>query len=253
MRINSNAETSNNLRTLQESRDKMKASMEKLSSGIKINRASDDPSGLIISEKMRSQIASIEQKLQNIDQADNKLTTAEANLDTLQTGLQDIRKTALAAANEGGNSPAAQDSYQQSIDDAVKGYNSTRETAAYGSQKLLDGSTGSAADVKPLANIDISTADKAQESISLIDEKIKEIAEIRSDIGATQKNDLDANRSSLQTELSNLTASESTIRDTDMAREYTNTVIAEMQLKAGLAMQAHQKQVPNLVLNFLGD
>jgi len=251
MRINSNAESLNNLRALQESREKMKTSMEKLSSGLKINRASNDPSGLIISEKMRSQIATIEQKLENIDQTDNKLTTAEGNLDTLQNGLHEMRKVALAAANEGGNSQAAQDSYQQSLNDAAKGYNTTRENAAFGSQKLLDGSTGLAANIKPLANLDISTAEKAQEAVSLIDEKINEIAEIRSEIGSTQKNDLAASRNNLQTELLNLTASESTVRDTDMAREYTNMVTAEMQLKAGIAMMAQQKQVPNLVLNFL--
>jgi len=251
MRINSNAETLNNLRTIQESRDKMKSSMEKLSSGLKINRASDDPSGLMISEKIRSQIATIEQKLENIDQADNKLTATEGNLETLQNSLQDIRKIALAAANEGGNSQPAQDSYQQSLNDATKGYNIIRDTAAFGSQKLLDGLDGSAADIKPLANMDISSAEKAQKAISLIDEKINEIAEIRSEIGSAQKNDLAANRSNFQTELLNLTTSESTVRDIDMAREYTNMVIAEMQLKAGIAMLAQQKQVPNLVLNFL--
>jgi flagellin len=251
MRINSNAESLSNLRNLQESKEKMKASMEKLSSGIIINRASDDPAGLIISEKMRSQIATIEQKLVNIEQTDNKLTTADSNLDTLQSGLQDMRTAALAAANEGGNSKAAQESYQQALDDAVSGYNSTREIAAYGSQILLDGSAGSAADIKALANIDISTAEKAQEAVSMIDEKIKEIADIRSEIGSTQKNDLAVSRNNLQTEMLNLTASESTITDTDMAREYTNMVTAEMQLKAGIAMQAQQKQVPNLVMTFL--
>lgn len=251
MRINSNADMLNNLRTLQESRDKMKSSMEKLSSGQKINRASDDPAGLIISEKMRSQIATIEQKLENIEMTNNKLTTAEGNLDTLQNSLLEMRNTALAAANEGGNSEEAQDTYQQSFNDAAKGYNTTRENAAFGSQKLLDGSSGSAADIKPLDNIDVSTSEKAQAAVALIDEKINEIAATRSEIGSMQKNDLTSSRNNLQTELLNLTASESTVRDTDMAREYTTMVTAEMQVKAGIAMLAQQKQAPNLVMNFL--
>jgi flagellin len=252
MRINSNADMLNNLRNLQESREKMQSSMEKLSSGKKINRASDDPAGLIISEKMRSQITAIEQKLENIEMTDNKLSTAEGNLDTLQNSLLEMRNMALAAANEGGNSEAAQDTYQQSLDDAVKGYNTTRENAAFGSQKLLDGSGGSAADVKPLDKIDVSTAEKAQEAVTLIDEKINEIAATRSEIGSMQKNDLASSRNNLQTELLNLTASESTVRDADMAREYTEFVTAEMQLKAGIAMLAQQKQAPNLVMKFLG-
>ncbi|MCP4580604.1 MAG: hypothetical protein GY839_03245 [candidate division Zixibacteria bacterium] len=251
MRINSNANAHNTMRNLQESKERMKASMEKLSSGLKINRAADDPAGLIISEQMRSQIATIEQEIKNIDMSDNKYSTSEGNLNTLQSDLHEMRNIAMAAANEGGNSEEAQEAYQQSLNDATQGFNNTRDTASYGTQKLLDGSAGSTNDIQPMENLDVSTAQAAQESIEAIDAKLAEISQARGEIGSIQKNDLAARRDNLMTELSNLTAAESTVRDTDMAREFTEFIKSEIQVKAGIAMLAQQKQVPNLVMSFL--
>ena len=251
MRINSNANALNTLRNLQESQKQMKSTMEKLSSGFRINKASDDPAGLIISEKMRSQISTIEQEIQNLDARDNKLTTAEGNMSTMQKDLLEMRNIALSAANDGGNSADAQKAYQESMNNAVESYNQTVENASYGTQKLFDGSAGSVADMEKLENIDVSTQEKAQEAIKAIDKQIEAVADQRGEIGATQKNEIASQRNNLQTELVNLTASESTVRDADMAREYVNFVKNEMQIKAGMAMLAQQKQTPNLVFNFL--
>jgi flagellin len=251
MRINSNAGMLNTLRTLHESKNDLKASAEKLSSGLKINRASDDPAGLIISEKMRSQISAIEQEIQNLDNRDNKLTTADGSLNTMQNNLMEMRNVALAAANEGGNSEDSQKAYQTSMDNSVNAYNQTQENASYGSQKLFDGSSGSVADPKQLENLDVSTPEKAQEAVTVIDQRMKEISDIRGQIGAEQKNEINSSRNNFQTELVNLTASESTVRDTDMAKEYADFVKSEIQTKAGMAMMAHQKQVPALVLGML--
>lgn len=251
MRINSNADALNTLRSLHENKKEMKASMEKLSSGQKINKASDDPAGLIISEKMRSQIRAIEQEIKNLDARDHKLATAEGNLFTLQRDLQEMRDIALAAANEGGNSREAQKAYQKSMDDAIKAYNQTQENASYGAQKLFDGKSGSVANLERMENLDVSTPEKAQETLDAIDRKMDEASNLRGEIGATLKNEIAAQRNNLETELVNLTASESSVRDTDMAREYANFVKNEIQLKAGIAMLAQQKQSANLVLNFL--
>lgn len=251
MRINSNAGALNTLRALQNSQDQMKKSMEKLSSGLKINRASDNPAGLIISEKMRSQIGAIEQEIKNLDARDAKLNTAEGNMSTMQDDLRSMRDIALSAANEGGNSEEAQKAYQESMDNSVRSYNQTAQNASYGSQKLFDGSSGAVTDMENLENIDVSTPEKAQQAVETIDKKIAELSEERGEIGAQQKNEISAQRNNLQTELVNLTASESSVRDTDMAREYIEFVKNEMQLKAGTAMLAHQNQAPNLVMNFL--
>ena len=253
MRINSNTNALNMLRNIQESQRGLRDSMAKLSSGLRINTAADDPAGLIISEKMRAQIGGIEQEIRNIDNTNNKLSTAEGNLDTQQNSLREMRNIAVAAANEGGNSEQVQQTYQQSMDNAVNGYNIVQDSAAFGTQKLLDGSEGAVANLDPITGLDVSSAEKAREAINLIDEKIEEISGLRGEIGATQKNELNARRSNLETELVNLTASESSIRDVDMAREYTNFVSEQIKLQAGMAMLAQQEQIPNLVLSFLSE
>ena len=200
---------------------------------------------------MRSQIAAIEQEIQNLDARDNKLTTADGSLNTMQSNLVEMRNVALAAANEGGNSEDSQKAYQTNMDNYVNAYNQTQENAAYGSQKLFDGSSGSVANPEKLENLDVSTPEKAQEAVAAIDQRMKEISDMRGQIGAEQKNEINSSRNNLQTELVNLTASESTVRDTDMAKEYADFVKSEIQVKAGMAMMAHQKQVPALVLGIL--
>ena len=248
MRINSNATYLNSLRNILHNSDELKKSAEKLASGLRINRASDDPAGLVISEKMRSQIASIEQELRNIDDTSNKYSAADGTIEGLQNSLRDIRDVALAAANTSGNFKESQRAYQRSADDAIESYNEIQSSST---QNLLDGSEGSVADLKPLENIDISSAEAAQQAVETIDKKIDELSKVRGEIGATQKNDLDARRNNLEIELNNLIAAESSIRDVDMAREYSEAVRKEVSLKASMAMLAHQQQVPNLVLSFL--
>jgi flagellin len=251
MRINSNTHALNSLRNIIKTKHDLLNSIEKLSSGQKINKASDDPAGLIISEKMRAKIGEIEQELKNIEYTDNKYSTAESTLGSLQNNLREMRNIAIAAANEGGNSDEVQNSLQQSLDNTAGGYNTMLESATFGTQKLLDGSQGSVANVSSLQSPDVSTPEKAQQAIETIDAKIDEISSLRGEIGAKQKNELGARRNNLETELVNITAAESSIRDTDMAREYINYISQEIRLKAEIAMLAQGNQIPNLVLNFL--
>jgi len=251
VKINSESNSLHIMKSMQESQKDLKGSAEKLSSGSSINKASDNPAGLVVSEKMRAQIAALGQELENLDNTNNKLTTADGDLATMQSSLQEMRNVALAAANEGGNSEESQKSYQQSLNESVESYNQTVENSAYGTQQLFDGSSGSVADLEQMANLDVSTPAKAEQAVSAIDQRMKEISEVRGEIGSTQKADIEAARNNVQTAMANLTASESTVSDTDMAKEYVNIVKNEMQLKASTAMLAQQNQIPNLVLNFL--
>jgi len=252
MRINTNAQALNALNNIKKTSNELKTSMEKLSSGKKINRASDDPAALIISERMRAQIVAVEQEISNIENNYNKYATADGNLQTQQNSLQEMRNIALEAANEGGNSEKTQEALQKSMDNTVQSYNNVQNSASFGTQKLFDGSDGSVADLKPMTSIDISSPEKAQEAVEQIDQKMNEVSELRGEIGSKQKNDLEARRNNLETELVNLTAAESAVRDVDMAKEYANFVNKEIQLKASMAILAHQNQVPNLVLDFTG-
>lgn len=251
MRINSNAGVLNTLRNINNVKNELYSSMEKLSSGMKINKASDNPAGLVISEKLRAQIAGIEREINNIDQTYNKLSTADGGLDSMQSNLQEMRDIALAAANEGGNSEEAQQAYQKSMDNASQSYNMVRESASYGTQKLLDGSEGSVANMETVDSFDVSSAEKAQETVKRIDEELNKINTARGEIGAAQANELEAKRNSLETELINLTSSESSIRDVDMAKEYANYVNQQIRLKAGMAMLANQNQTAGMIIDLL--
>jgi len=112
-----------------------------------------------------------------------------------------MKAAALEAANEGGNSEEAQEALQRTMDDAAQSCNSIQDSASFGTQQLFDGSDGSVADLQPLANIDISSPEKAQEAVEQIDRKLNEVSELRGEIGSIQKNDLEARKNNLETEL----------------------------------------------------
>ncbi|UCC79998.1 MAG: flagellin [Candidatus Zixiibacteriota bacterium] len=226
-------------------------SFEKLSSGMKINRASDDPAGLVISEQMRARIGEISQLIRNIEYQNNKYTVAESGLAAMQVNLQEIRNVALAASDEGAVTDDMRTAYQTVVNRNIEGFNNIIKNTSFGTQALLDGSEGSVADIKELDNLDITDPEQARLAVGIIDEKINEILNLRGEIGAKQKYQFGSQKSNLQTELINLTAAESSIRDTDMAREYANMVSYEIKLKAGMSLLAHRHLLSGFLVNII--
>ena len=112
MRINYNNSSARGVYDLNRSYQMLMAAMEKLSSGLRINRASDDPAGLVISEQMRSQIASLNQEIENTSLTIRKYNTADATVSQMRSVLQGVRSMAVGAANGGINDQAAYDAYQ---------------------------------------------------------------------------------------------------------------------------------------------
>lgn len=218
---------------------------------MKINRASDDPAGLVISEHMRSRIAEISQLIRNIDYQNNKYNVAEGGLAAMQVNLQEIRNIALAASDEGAVTDDMRKAYQTVVNRNIEGFNNIIKNTGFGTQTLLDGSEGSVANVDELANIDVTDPARAQEALEAIDNKIDEILNIRADIGSKQKYQFGSQKSNLQTELVNLAAAESGIRDTDMAREFVNMITHEIKLKAGMSLLAHRNLLSGALVNIL--
>jgi flagellin len=223
-------------------------SMEKLASGLRINHAADDPAGLIISEQMRSRIASLNQEIENISNQINKYATAGSAMLQLRGQLTELRSLALAAANEGGLDESSRRAYQDEADNIVNSYNSVIESAQFGHQELLDGSDGSVASVNKINHLDLSDAQSAGESIEYIDEEIEQIDAAIANVGATQKYSLESRLSSLRVESENLTAAESQIRDLDYALEYANFVRHQILLHSGMSLLAHAAISPGTVL-----
>ena len=217
------------------------SSMEKLSSGLKINRASDNPAGLVISEQLRAQIASLGQEIKNIDANMNKYSTADAMVGVMRDQLVNMRELAVGAANTAFNSPEAQIAYQRSGELLAESYNRQIENAEYNGSKLFDGSEGSVAAIAKMANIDFSNAATVEASIVEIDKAMAQLDTVQIDIGAKQKNEFEAMRASKMVSRENLIAAESSLRDTDFASEFTNMIKSSIQLKMGMALLAHSK------------
>lgn len=142
LRINHNSSAINAHRNLQTNQANLAKTLEKLSSGLKINRASDGPAALVISEQMRAQIAGLNQAVDNSETAISMIQTTEANMAEIASLLTSIRQLAIHAANEGVNDEVMLEADQKEIDNALDTINRIASQAQFGNKKLLDGSNG---------------------------------------------------------------------------------------------------------------
>ena len=117
-------------------------SIERLSSGLKINRGADGPAALVISEKQRAQIAGLHQAVDNTEKAVALIQTAEGALNEINTLLVKVRSLAIDSANEGVNDTDALEANQAEIDNALDTINRIADNTQFGTKKLLDGSAG---------------------------------------------------------------------------------------------------------------
>lgn len=140
LRINNNIQSVNGHRNLQRNDAMAGRSMEKLSSGLRINKAADDAAGLIISEQMRAQIAGLSQAISNSETAVNLVQTAEGALDEMNTLMKKARTLALHAANEGANDQSILVADQSELDNIISSVTRIAETTQFGNKKLMDGS-----------------------------------------------------------------------------------------------------------------
>ncbi len=215
------------------------ASMAKLSSGFRINSAADDPAGLVVSEQLRARIGSLNQEIRNTSNLIRKYETASSTVAEMRSELTELRSMAIGAVNEGGNSESSQDAYALVGEHMVQQFNRTAELASYNGANLLDGAEGSVATVSQLQDVDLSSPEAAEASLAVINEAMAELDGVQGELGATQKNELESRRRTLQNTAQNLQAAESMVRDTDYAHEYTNMVSAMIRLKANTAIAAH--------------
>ncbi len=142
LRINHNVAAINSWRNLKATDDAMSKTLERLSSGYKINRAADGPANLVISEQMRAQVQSMEQSASNSEMAISMVQTAEASLNELNNILVSMRQLALHAANEGANDDKMLAADQAEMENALRTIDGIAKQAQFGSRLLLDGSNG---------------------------------------------------------------------------------------------------------------
>jgi flagellin len=266
LRINQNTDAMAAHRFLSMTSDRISQSMERLSSGLRINKAADDAAGLGISEKMRGQINGLAQAQRNIQDGVSMVQTAEGNLDEVHSILQRVRELAVQYKN-GSLSTAGKAAIQSEVNQLASEIDRIGKMAQFNGISLLDGTGGTngavsfqigANDGEVLsisfpdlaAKVGTAWVDLGSATISDIDAAIDAVTDVRSGFGAVQ-NRLDHALSVTGVYQENLTSAESRIRDVDMAEEMVELTKNQILQQAGTAMLAQANQAPQSVLNLL--
>jgi len=142
LRINHNTSSLNAHRNLEKNNSRVSKSLQRLSSGMRINTAGDGPSTLVASEQMRAQISSIEQAIRNSEASVSMVQTAEGALSEVNSMLVGMRQLAIHAANEGANDDVMLEADQREITNMISSIDRISNSTEFGSKKLLDGSNG---------------------------------------------------------------------------------------------------------------
>jgi len=142
LRINHNTSSLNAHRNLVKNEKRVEQSLERLSSGLSINRAGDAPASLVASEQMRSQIASLEQAVRNSEASVSMVQTAEGALTEVNNLLVGMRQLAIHAANEGANDAIMLEADQTEVTGKISAVDRIAQSTSFGKRKLLDGSNG---------------------------------------------------------------------------------------------------------------
>lgn len=152
-RVNNNVIAMNALRNVSSTNVEFGKSITRLSTGLRINSAADDPAGLIISENFRAQITGIDQAIRNNQDAVNLVKTAEGALDEVNRLLRDARSLAVASSNTGALTSAQLQANQNQLNSIVSSISRIAEQTQFGTKKLLDGSAGTKASILSAANV----------------------------------------------------------------------------------------------------
>lgn len=266
LQINTNVAALNSYRNLTNTQGAQLTSLERLSSGLRINRAADDAAGLAISEKLRGQVSGLNQAATNAQDGISMVQTAEGAMNEAHAMLQKMRTLAVQAAN-GTNSTANRVAINSEVAQLKSELSAIASRTNFNGTDLLAGGTvdlqvganekdkmtvtlGDMSKVD-LTSVDLTAAGTAQTSITAIDSAIDELSKQRSGLGATQ-NRLEHTIKNLSVSAENLAASESRIRDTDMAKEMTSFTRSQILSQAGTAMLAQANQSTQGVLRLLG-
>jgi flagellin len=274
MIINNNIAALNTHRQMGQVSGNAANSMEKLSSGMRINRGADDAAGLSISEKMRGQIRGLEQASKNSQDAVSLIQTADGALNETHAVLQRMRELTVQAASDT-NSTAERDAIGGELEQLTATIQDIADTTQFNDQMLLDGSAGTAgvltiqsgansgetlsldltnvnltATLTALDGVSVADATSAATALTTIDAAIQTVSNGRAYTGAVQ-NRLDYTINNVNASAENTQAAESRIRDVDMAKEMMNLTKNNILTQASQAMLSQANQAPQAVLQLL--
>ena len=288
--INTNMTSLIGQQNLQKSQSSLQTSMERLSSGLRINSAKDDAAGQAIANRMTSQIRGLSQAQRNANDGISVAQTAEGALNQVNDNLQRIRELTVQASNSS-NSASDMSSISKEIEDRIaeidrvvtdSKFNGTQIFGATGTGSefmiqvgsdsgaerivisAIDSTAFSAANTGALADFvgtdfaaitaatDAATRATASDTaLTALDDSIAAVDTARSNLGATQ-NRLESAIDNINTTVTNLSAARSRIEDADYAVEVSNMTRAQILQQAGTSVLAQANQVPQSVLSLLG-
>lgn len=269
--INTNVMSLNAQRNLSTSAGELATSIERLSSGLRINSAKDDAAGLAIAERFTAQIRGLNQAARNANDGISLAQTAEGAMEEISNNLQRIRELAVQSAN-GTNSASDRAALQAEVAERLNEIDRIATQTDFNGTTLLDGSFA-AVDFQVGANagdtvtitaindmqiaglgvgaVDISSAAGAATAITAVDTALDTVNGDRAYLGAIQ-NRFESTIANLQTTSENLAASRSRIEDADFAAETAALTRGQILQQAGTAMLAQANSAPQGVLSLLG-
>ncbi|MEM1186367.1 MAG: flagellin [Planctomycetota bacterium] len=235
-------------------------SLQRQSTGLRINRGADDPAGLISSEQLQAQLAALEAETRAADRASAVAATADAALSTVSDQLAEAKALAVANANTGGMSEAEIEANQMQAESILQSIDRQLSNASFNDVKLFDGGVrlsarGETYDVPQtslntlgLGGVNFANTDELS---SAVDTATNRVNTIRGDLGAFQKNVIDALKRNTQVEFENISSANSIIRDTDFAAESAFFARASvLGATSGTALQFTNSQ-PATALNLI--
>jgi len=275
LRISTNVQSLTAQKHLSQANEAQKSSLEKMSSGSRINKAADDAAGLAISEKMKAQIRSVRQDVRNANDGISMIQTAEGGMNEIGNILTRFRELAIQSSSDtiGDTERGFIDKEVQQMKQEVGRIANSTE---FNGKKLLNGEQAGldiqvglnnnasqdrftfdtakanvSLDSLGLGELSVAGKESARGSLDKIDNAIKNLSENRAEIGALQ-NRLQSSINSLNTYSENLSASNSRIRDTDVASESAEMAKSGILAQAGVSVLSQANQNNQMALKLIG-
>jgi flagellin len=273
LKVNTNVDSLNILRNLDNTNTKVSTSLRRLSTGYRINSAKDDASGYAIANSFKAKVSSMKVASQNASEAQSMLQTADGAYNKVNDILVRMKSLATQAASGQTENLTTMNSEFKALQDEIERIAGSTE---YGAKKLVDGTletngvtfqvgatnaTNNQINIKfkgaesgdlavSSGTININTAGGAQAAMDSIDTALTSINAYMGEVGSYQ-NRLQYTIENLAVSIENFQASESTIRDVDMASEVTEFTKNQILQQSGMAMLAQSNQAPQQVLSLL--
>ena len=271
MSVHTNSAALTGTQHLMKSTEGLNKTMERLSTGMKINSAADDASGLVTSEYQRSHISGLKGGISNIDRAVAMVQMAESGMQEVNSLLIKLREVAVNSANGGTLDGNAMATNQASVTSLLESIDRIADTTKFGTKNLLDGTAtiniesvetenlgtnavddnGVALMFSSLSAIQVDSAAEATDAIGVIDGAIEQVSTARGALGSFQSNTLEAIQAKMRVELKNLTEAESQIRDTDFETEIAEFTAAQIRQQVATAVLSSANQQPQMILSLL--